>query len=234
VKSGYRISIAGLLGFVALAAFWFAALQSESAYWTAAAAMILIGALLTSVLGIVCLRGRARAFCIGFALFGFGFTWAIHGQVLVGELQTMLETAFNEFGEKVLPPLPPEPSMPPMPTIPSVPGYSTPVVTTPSLPASPPVFVEEADPALEATTTPISPSPPANMLVPPPSVDTYTIAVIQRQQKLANFSKIGGMSACLFLGLLGGLIASAMAARTHAQAEAAQNPVVAGQGQGGG
>jgi hypothetical protein len=214
---------------------WFAALQSGSAYWTAASAMILIGALLTSVLGIVCLCGRARAFCIGFAIFGFGFTWAIRGTVLVGELQSLLETAFTEFGEKVLPPLPPDPSTPPMLMTSSPSGLPPRVV--PSIPAepapTPPTLVAEADPAFEAmppSISPSPPSPPATMVVPPSSMDSYIVAFTQRQEKLAHFNKIGGMSACLFLGMLGGLIARAMAART--QAQAARSPVVARQGGG--
>jgi hypothetical protein len=279
LKRGFRISIAGLIGIVGLAAVWFAALQSGSSYWTAAAGMFFIGALLTSVLGIACLRGPARGFCMGFALFGFIFSMEIRGELLVGELERQVVTAFTDLGNKLLPALPPEPTSPPVPVIPALASASSPALAIPPDPVPPPsspaassipvaerpaTLVNDGYPVPLATEQPSSALMPASLeetpssspriaargstwlavnhgdptsasvpapnspLTPADSREAYLEAYRLRQEKLENFARIGSISACFGLGLLGGLIGWAMTART----QAARNPLASGQGGG--
>ncbi len=67
-----RISIAGLLGFVAVFAFGLAALVGASNAWVGATFTLSVGLLLTSVL-VVILRGRGNGGWPGFALFAWGY-----------------------------------------------------------------------------------------------------------------------------------------------------------------
>ena len=69
-----RISIAGLLGMVAVFAIGFAALVNASDLWLGATLTLTIGLLLGSVLGVI-LRPDCRGggLLVGFALFGWGF-----------------------------------------------------------------------------------------------------------------------------------------------------------------
>jgi hypothetical protein len=67
-----RISIAGMLGFVAVFAIGFAALVNATAVWVGVAFTLTIGVLLASVLAAI-LRGWRRGGWLGFALFGWGY-----------------------------------------------------------------------------------------------------------------------------------------------------------------
>jgi hypothetical protein len=67
-----RISVAGLLGFVAVFAIGLAALVNATAVWTGVVFTLMVGLLLTSVLAAI-LRGWRRGGWLGFALFGWGF-----------------------------------------------------------------------------------------------------------------------------------------------------------------
>jgi hypothetical protein len=67
-----RISIAGVLGFVAIFAIGLAALVNATSAWAGLVFILTIGLLLTSVLGLI-LRGWRRGGWLGFALFGWGY-----------------------------------------------------------------------------------------------------------------------------------------------------------------
>ncbi|MBX6315466.1 MAG: hypothetical protein IRY99_21525 [Isosphaeraceae bacterium] len=63
-----RISIAGLLGIVAVVGLGLAALRVASPVWTGAIAVLTMALWLTALLGLISLRGPTRAFCVGFLL----------------------------------------------------------------------------------------------------------------------------------------------------------------------
>ena len=68
-----RLSIAGLMVAVAGTACGCAALARPSRFWAGAATLVMLGGLAASLLGAAFRRGQARAFWVGFALFGWGF-----------------------------------------------------------------------------------------------------------------------------------------------------------------
>src|SRR5690349_17584638 len=92
------------------AAIAFAALQAESDMWASGLYTILIAALMISAVGLVCRRGRRRAFWAGFAIFAGGYTrlsfgpWAHQGIMPPTLLTTKLlfhgESAGKRPGQK--------------------------------------------------------------------------------------------------------------------------------------
>ncbi len=66
-----RLTVAALVGLVALCAATFAALRTSSPYWASAMVSLTVVVLLGSVAA--SLRGRHRAFWSGFAIFGWGY-----------------------------------------------------------------------------------------------------------------------------------------------------------------
>ena len=67
-----RISIGGVLGFVAVFAIGLAALANATDFWAGATFILMIGMLFASVLGLF-LRGWRNGSWLGFALFGWGY-----------------------------------------------------------------------------------------------------------------------------------------------------------------
>ena len=70
-----RVSIAGLMAIVLLAALGSAALGSGSGLWCSAIYSLTLMALGLGLAGSILARGAARAFCVGFALFGCGYIY---------------------------------------------------------------------------------------------------------------------------------------------------------------
>src|SRR5947209_17145593 len=68
-----HVSIAHLLLVVLFCGVALAALRSPSTAWASALFTLATGALLVAPLGIIYRRGRRQAFCVGFALFGWGY-----------------------------------------------------------------------------------------------------------------------------------------------------------------
>jgi hypothetical protein len=124
LKSGYRVSIGGLLVVVAIAAAWLATIRSSSAFATGFAAAISLGAFLTAALGGILLRGSVRAFCLGFAIFGLGYSFEMRTAWFIGDLGGVLEGALQQLGVKVIPDVLPRLTASSKPTafIPTVPG----------------------------------------------------------------------------------------------------------------
>lgn len=68
-----RFSIAGLMGVVVVAAVGLAALQNPTSAWAGAIFMITYGWLGVAIVGAIYRRGAARAWWLGFAVFGCGY-----------------------------------------------------------------------------------------------------------------------------------------------------------------
>ncbi len=100
-----RLSIAGMLGYVALVAYWLAAIRSSSVLWTRLAATFTLAALLTSVLGAILSRGLARSFWLGFALFGWVYLGMVAGDWFGGFGQDLCG-GLSDLAELVIPPVP--------------------------------------------------------------------------------------------------------------------------------
>ena len=103
---GFRLSIAGMLWVVAVVALWVASLRSASVLWLSVAATITLGLLLTAVVGVVLLRGEARAFCLGFALFGWVYLVLVNWDWIGGPIGHDLTGGLSELGDWLLPSAP--------------------------------------------------------------------------------------------------------------------------------
>jgi hypothetical protein len=79
-----RISIAGLMGVVLVAALGFAALRNSSESWAGLILMLTGGILMLGVVGSVCRGPRERAWWLGFTLFGVGYLALVHAMAFYG------------------------------------------------------------------------------------------------------------------------------------------------------
>ena len=101
---GFRMSIAGLLGIVAVIAIGLAGMRSASTLWTTAAATVTLALLLMALLASILLDGTERAFWAGFALFGWSYLLLVNwdwvggqfGHDLTGGLSDLAEAIFDE------------------------------------------------------------------------------------------------------------------------------------------
>lgn len=71
--SRFQIPLSGLMGIVLVVALGCAALRQPSEFGVSAAITALVGALFMGILAALFRRGEARAFWLGFALFGGGY-----------------------------------------------------------------------------------------------------------------------------------------------------------------
>ena len=74
-----RFSLATLMSIVAGAALMFAALRSASVFWASATFTLSVAVLLFSLLAVVFRRDAARAFWVGFLLFGWAYLSMVFG-----------------------------------------------------------------------------------------------------------------------------------------------------------
>jgi hypothetical protein len=88
-----RVSIAGLMTVVLVAAIAIASLRYASDLWAGIMLMLTLALLAASVLGVVYRTGRARAGWLGFAVFAGGYTVLAFGPWFVTELQPRLPTS---------------------------------------------------------------------------------------------------------------------------------------------
>jgi putative exporter of polyketide antibiotics len=82
----FRPSIAGLLGLILAVGLGLAALRGSSSFWYSLTVLGTLTVLLTSILGAIFRRGRSRAFCTGFALFGLALIILIDPVFLANSL----------------------------------------------------------------------------------------------------------------------------------------------------
>jgi hypothetical protein len=121
---GPRLSLAGLMGIVAVIALGCVGLVSASSFWTSAAATITLGLLLGAVLGAVLLRGAEEAFLLGFALFGIIYLLLVDWGWFGGQLGLDLTVGLSDAAEFIIPaprvataPMSPSPLPSPLPAI---------------------------------------------------------------------------------------------------------------------
>ena len=95
----FRISIAGLLGIVAVIAIWLAGMRSASSLWTTAAATVTLALLLTALLAALLLDGADRAFCAGFALFAWSYLLLVNWDWVGGQFGHDLTAGLSDIAE---------------------------------------------------------------------------------------------------------------------------------------
>jgi hypothetical protein len=161
----FRLSIASMIGFVAVAGCCLAAMRSSSPLWTALGTTLVLGILLSTVLGAIFLQDDSRAFASGFALFGSVYLLLVNWDWIGGQLGRDLTAGLGDFVERVVFPL---------------------------------------DPSKK------------------PSYFDYETRQF-RQHRIGNFLQISRLALSLLFGLVGGLIARAMAVRSRTE-RAASDP----------
>jgi hypothetical protein len=187
----FRISLASMLGIVAVMAMGLAGIVSASTLWTTVAATVTLALLLSAAIAARLLDGLERAFWAGFALFGWTYLLLVNWDWVGGPFGHDLTAGLSDVAEvmfaEVTVTAPPQP--PPMPALGQTPPSASP---------------NSNRPLVNPVPTPVTP-----VL----SNSQYLELVRARQIKLGNFVQIGRMFLALLFGLLGGVIA-----RTIAQA----------------
>jgi hypothetical protein len=123
-----RISMASLLGFIAVLALGLAGIKSASSLWTTAASTVTLAMLLGSILAAWQLAGVDRAFWAGFALFGWTYLVLVNWDWIGGPFGHDLTAGLSDlaesmFGEVPIPIVPQLPGAPPRP-FPAIAGQS--------------------------------------------------------------------------------------------------------------
>jgi hypothetical protein len=103
----FRISIASLLGIVAVIAIGLAGMLSASSVWTTAAATVTLALLLTALLASVLLDGTDRAFWAGFALFGWSYLLLVNWDWVGGQFGHDLTSGLSDIAEAIFDDAPP-------------------------------------------------------------------------------------------------------------------------------
>jgi hypothetical protein len=102
----FRLSMAGMLWFVAVTAIGLASIRSTSGVWTTVAATLTLAALLKAVLAAALLRGNDRAFWLGFAVFGWVYLILVDWDWVGGPFGHELTGALADWAEAVIPEAP--------------------------------------------------------------------------------------------------------------------------------
>lgn len=102
----FRISIAGVLGIVAVIAIWLAGMRSASSLWTTAAATVTLALLLTALLAALLLDGADRAFCVGFAMFAWSYLLLVNWDWVGGQFGHDLTSGLSDLAEALFDPGP--------------------------------------------------------------------------------------------------------------------------------
>src|SRR5271166_5790986 len=98
-----RLTLASLMGLVAVSALGMTGLSSASTFWTAAAATVTLMLLLGAVLGAILLRGAEWAFCLGFALFGAVYFVLVEWDWVGGQLGHDLTAGLSDLADSIIP-----------------------------------------------------------------------------------------------------------------------------------
>jgi hypothetical protein len=178
-----RISLATLLGFIAVSALGLAGMISASSLWTAAAATVTLAVLLAAVLAAFLLAGSDRAFWAGFALFGWAYLMLVNWDWIGGQFGHDLTAGLGDAAESLFPEV-------------SVPLTPAGIATTSPIPAS-------------GVRLP-QPSAVNALRVPGPD---YYVMVRQRQIKIGGFVQISRMCLTFLFAVVGGFIARTLAER---------------------
>jgi hypothetical protein len=103
---GLRISIAGLLGIVAVLAIWLAGMRSASSLWTTTAATVTLALLLTALLAAVLFDGTDRTFWAGFALFAWSYLLLVNWDWVGGPFGHDLTAGLSDLADTIFPEVP--------------------------------------------------------------------------------------------------------------------------------
>jgi hypothetical protein len=193
-----RISLATLIGIVAVLALGLAGMLSASRLWLMLASTAMLAILLTAILAAWLFSGIDRAFWVGFALFGWIYLIMVNWDWVGGQIGYELTVGFSEAAEWVLP------------------EVKGPAIVF-GAPTPPPVPATSAAPFPQAV-----PAPPA--FVNPVN---YMELARQRQIKIGNFVQIGRIFGALVFAVLGGWIGRALAERAQSS-KRAERPAAPG------
>lgn len=100
---GFRLSVAGLAGVVALAALWIAAVMASSNVCLTLATMVTLAVLLSSPFGFMRRRAFDQAFWIGFTLFGWTYFVLVNWDWVGGTVGHALTGGISEAAEWLFP-----------------------------------------------------------------------------------------------------------------------------------
>src|SRR5262245_40111498 len=98
-----RLTLASLLGIVAVVALGLAGIRSATTLWTSVAATLCLGVLLGAVLGGWLLRGKEQAFCLGFALFGIVYLVLVEWDWVGAQFGHDLTAGLSDLAESWVP-----------------------------------------------------------------------------------------------------------------------------------
>jgi hypothetical protein len=98
-----QLTLASLLGVVAVIALGLAGLLSASTFWTTSAATVTLACLLASALGAILLRGPERSFSLGFAVFGLVYLILVNWDWIGGQFGHDLTAGLGEAAERMIP-----------------------------------------------------------------------------------------------------------------------------------
>jgi hypothetical protein len=204
-----RISLASLIGIVAVIALGLAGMLSASRLWLTLASTVTLALLLAALLASWLFSGKDRAFWVGFALFGWTHLIMANWGWVGGQIGGDLTVGISDAAEWLLPEVQGPPTM--------VYGAPSPNPFAPVEPSAPSALVDPVDykKLSQQRLARIMRAPP--VLVNP--VD-YMELSRQRQIKIGNFVQIGGMLCALCFGVLGGWLGRALAERAERSTQA--------------
>ena len=229
-----RVSIAGLMGFVLVAALGFAGLKGATEYWASGCFTLMVAAMTLAILLAMQGRGRDRAYWSGFAVAGWAYFALNFGvneasraacpplltQILFNRIvplihpESVVSGSFT-FGPTLIssgvmpPPAPPAPPAPPVVALAPAPPPA------PSASASAGVILDET---ITATT---SPSPPPSVVptpIAPPAQKVMWLAppvfpTMPVNGPLVHGSQVAHSLTALVAGMLGGFVSAWLFAR---------------------
>jgi hypothetical protein len=108
-----RISLAGMLGVVAVIAIGLASLVSATVFWTSAASTVTLAVLLGALVGTMLLRGPERAYAVGFATFGWAYLLLVNWSWIGAQFGHDLTGGLGDLAESLFPTEPEPPSAAP-------------------------------------------------------------------------------------------------------------------------
>jgi hypothetical protein len=210
-RSGWQFSLGTLLVAVVFVAVTCVALKAANEIWAGVASIVAVGSLLVAVLVVIYRTGRARAFAVGFAVFGTGYLFVSSGDTPdVADAHCQLPTTRWAIGLYTLmhgnnvqtstttTPIYPRP---PVALSPPPAGMTIQRVVTASADSLPAVVIDE---------TGSQPPAPLPVLAAPPPPIAYSFTqttTITSVVPLSSFLQVIHNSLILLLGVIGGIAA---------------------------
>jgi len=214
-RTGWQFSLGTLLVAVSWVAVTCVALRTANEIWAGVASIIAVGALLFAVLVIIYRTGRARAFAVGFAVFGTGYLFVSSGDTPdVADAHCQLPTtrwAIGLYtlmhGSNVQTSITTAPIYPQPPVTFGRPPVGTTIqrVVTTSADSLPAVVIDE--------TVAQPPAPLPILAAPPPPAVAYSFTQTTTTTPVVPLSSFLGVvhnSLILLLGIIGGIAAQVL------------------------